>query len=42
MLQRVKLTTVQLFNNPNSRVILILSVVLVAVLAGGAPSDGGF
>jgi len=42
MLQRVKLTVTQLLADPNSRTILILSIVLVAILAGGAPNDGGF
>lgn len=42
MLQRVKLMGTQLLNDPNSRAILILSIVLVAILAGGAPNDGGF
>ena len=41
MLQKVKLTATELFNGPNARVILILGVLLIAVLAGGAPSDSG-
>ena len=41
MLQRIKLTATQVLNNPNSRVIFILSVVLVAALAGAAPHDMG-
>lgn len=41
MLQRVKLMGTQLLNDPNSRAILILSIVLVAILAGGAPNDMG-
>ena len=39
MLQRLKLTTIQLFNDTNSRAIFVLSVILVAVLAGAAPND---
>ena len=41
MLQRIKLTGTHLLNDPNSRTILILSIVLVAILAGGAPNDMG-
>ena len=41
MLQNFKPTMVQLFNNPNSRVVLILSMLLLAALIGGAPNDWG-
>ncbi len=42
MLQRSKLAVGQLLSNPNKvRAILILSTLLIAALAGGAPSDHG-
>jgi hypothetical protein len=42
MLQRGKLTVGQFLGNPNNvRAILILSTLLIAALAGGAPSDHG-
>ena len=41
MLQRFKLTVGQWLNNPNARAIFILSVLLIAALIGGAPSDSG-
>jgi hypothetical protein len=42
MLQRGKLAVGQLLSNPNKvRAILILSTLLIAALAGGAPSDHG-
>lgn len=41
MLQRYKLTVGQFFGNSNNvRAILILSTLLIAVVAGGAPHDG--
>jgi len=40
MLQRSKFAVSQLLSNPNKvRAILILSTLLIAALAGGAPSD---
>jgi hypothetical protein len=41
MLQKFKLTVGQWLNNPNARAIFILSMLLVAALIGGAPSDAG-
>ncbi len=42
MLQRYKLTMGQFLSNPNNvRAILILSTLLLAALAGAAPSDHG-
>jgi hypothetical protein len=42
MLQRGKLAMGQIFGNSNNvRAILILSTLLIAALAGGAPSDHG-
>ena len=42
MLQRSKLAVGQSLGNPNNaRAVLILSTLLIAALAGGAPSDGG-
>ena len=41
MLQKSKLSAVQLFNNPNARAIFILGTLLVAALVGGAPSSVG-
>ena len=39
MLTRFKLTVSQLFNNPTTRTVFILSTLVVAVLVGGAPND---
>ena len=42
MLQRSKLAVGQFLGNSNNvRAILILSTLLIAALAGGAPSDHG-
>jgi hypothetical protein len=42
MLQRGKLAMAQFLGNSNNvRAILILSTLLIAALAGGAPSDHG-
>lgn len=42
MLQRYKLAMTQFLGNPNNiRAILILSTLLLAALAGAAPSDHG-
>lgn len=41
MLQKAKLSAGKLFNSPNARIIFILGTMLVAALAGGAPSDMG-
>ena len=42
MLQRGKLTVGHFLGNPNNvRAILILSTLLIAAMAGGAPHDGG-
>jgi hypothetical protein len=42
MLQKYKLTAGQFFSNANNvRAILILSTLLIAAIAGGAPSDAG-
>jgi hypothetical protein len=42
MLQRCKLSVGQLLSNPNHvRVILILSTMVLAALAGAAPNDHG-
>ena len=41
MLQRANLTLGRLFNHPHARIILILSVIIVATLIGGAPNDMG-
>jgi len=42
MLQRSKLAMGQLFGNSNNvRAVLILSTLLIAAMAGGAPHDGG-
>lgn len=41
MLQKTKLTAAKLLNGPNGRALLILGTMLIAVLIGGAPHDGG-
>ena len=41
MLQKSKITVAQFLNNPNARVIIILTTLLVAALVGGAPSEVG-
>jgi hypothetical protein len=42
MLQRYKLTVGQFFSNSNNvRAVLILSTLLIAAVAGGAPHDAG-
>lgn len=41
MLQRFKPMVARLLNNPNSRVVFILSMLLLAALIGGAPHDVG-
>ena len=41
MLQKFRHTVNQLLTNPNARAILILSTLIIAVLAGGAPEDWG-
>lgn len=42
MLQRCKLTAGQFFSNSNNvRAILVLSMLLIAAVAGGAPNDAG-
>jgi hypothetical protein len=41
MLRKFKLTVGQWLNAPNARVIFILSMLLIAALIGGAPSDSG-
>jgi hypothetical protein len=41
MLRKLKLTAGQWLNNSNARIILILGTLLIAVLIGGAPNDGG-
>ena len=41
MLQRVRFSTIQIANNPNVRVIFILSTLVLAALLGGAPHDMG-
>ena len=41
MLQKFKLTVTELLNSQDARIILILGIVLVAALAGGAPSHFG-
>jgi len=39
---KFKLTAIELFTNPTSRVIIILGTLLIAALVGGAPSDSGW
>jgi hypothetical protein len=41
MLQVLKVKSVELLNNPNLRVYFIISTLLLAALAGGAPHDTG-
>jgi len=41
MLQRFKITTEQLINNPNAKIVFILGTMLLAALIGGAPNDYG-
>ena len=41
MLHKTKFLANQVFNDPRARVIFILSTLLLAALAGGAPSDFG-
>ena len=41
MFQKFNFTVGELLRNPNTRAILILGTLLIAALAGGAPSDGG-
>jgi hypothetical protein len=41
MLQKTRLRAIELLNGPNARAILILGVLIIAVLAGGAPNDSG-
>ena len=41
MWENFKLTVGHLTNDPRTRVILVLSTLIIAALAGGAPSDFG-
>ena len=41
MFQKFNFTVAELLSNPTTRAILILSTLLIAALAGGAPSDHG-
>jgi hypothetical protein len=41
MLHTLRSKSIQLFNSPNLRVYLILSTLLLAALAGGAPHTTG-
>jgi hypothetical protein len=41
MLSNLKVTSIQLVNHPNARVIFILGTLIVAALAGAAPHDLG-
>lgn len=41
MISRVKATTTKVFSNPHIRTIFILGTLVIAALAGGAPSDVG-
>ena len=41
MFLRIKLMAADLANNQKARAIAILGIMIVAALAGGAPSDGG-
>ena len=41
MLQKAKITTGQLFSNPNAKIVFILGTMLLAALIGGAPNDYG-
>jgi hypothetical protein len=41
MSRQLKRTATELFNNPNSRVILVLTTLVIAALVGGAPHDFG-
>jgi hypothetical protein len=41
MFQKFKMTVVEMLSNPNTRTILILGTLLIAALAGGAPTDHG-
>jgi hypothetical protein len=39
MLAKLKITSIQLVNNPTARVVFVLGTLVVAALAGGAPHD---
>lgn len=41
MLQKAKLRATELLNGPDARAMLILGVLIIAVLAGGAPNSSG-
>lgn len=41
MLHTLKFKSIQMLNSPNLRVYFILSTLLLAALAGGAPHEGG-
>jgi hypothetical protein len=41
MFGRMKLSATQVLTNPNARAILILTTLVIAILAGGAPHDVG-
>jgi hypothetical protein len=41
MFQKFKFVVGDLLSNPDTRAILILGTLLIAALAGGAPSDHG-
>ena len=42
MLRKFKLTAGQWLNNPNTRIILILTTLILATLVSAAPYDGGW
>ena len=41
MFQKAKISVGKVVNSPNARIIFILGTILIAALAGGAPSDMG-
>jgi hypothetical protein len=41
MFSKFKFSIGKLLSNPNTRAIVILSMLLIAALAGGAPHDAG-
>ena len=41
MVQKIKLTVAQLLAQPDARAFFVLGILLIAALAGGAPSDFG-
>lgn len=41
MLNHLKLITTKLLNDPNTRAVIILGLLIMATLIGGAPNEDG-